>query len=330
MSRFYHHPLALLAAFTAATVTAGAIGSLAAGGHRIFFPALIVAALHAILLGLPLYLKLAPRMPATLWRAMAAGFVVGALPVLLLSLLIVPNSASIGDVTTARNGMHTAGGLLMIAGFAAAAGLPGSLGGLVFWVILKMTGGGDAVGEDPAGGSSRQAKPFLAVVIMAATIGAATGLVVATTPAPDTTCHNVFRDGRKSIDPEARLTLTVPMSDWRALAEIARAFAGDYGWSITEDVRPDEDFPWFQISLCNSQGTRIFLSRAFEDEISMAVSQPQGGLSWQSPMADLVDRLDRRWPGQIEFRGRTGEAVQAPSWYEREPKPLPPPPAPPS
>jgi hypothetical protein len=120
---------ALVAAFAAiGSLTAAGLVLLAASPRSVggigeilvfaFFLGVPLAALHALGLGLPLYLLLRRRWALTPARAALGGFAVATVPWLLLAL---------GSGAPA---LEAAGAL----GFA---GLPGAIGGLVFWSLLR-------------------------------------------------------------------------------------------------------------------------------------------------------------------------------------------------
>jgi hypothetical protein len=94
------------------------MGVLALLGLILVF-ALPVAAAHALLLGLPLYLLLRLRWPLRWWSAALGGFAVAVIPVSLLSL-------------------PAGGGISLAAmGELATLGWCGLAGGLAFWVVLR-------------------------------------------------------------------------------------------------------------------------------------------------------------------------------------------------
>ncbi|WP_394727214.1 hypothetical protein [Altererythrobacter sp. GH1-8] len=99
----------------------------------------------------------------------------------------------------------------------------------------------------------------------------------------DSTCHNVILQGETSISARESLEFEVAMQDWRELEAIAKDFADDHGLSFRSDVRPSYDFPWFQLSMCNSDGTVIDINRIGIENglMSLAVYQSNDDVNWR-------------------------------------------------
>ncbi|HEX8302955.1 hypothetical protein [Sphingomonas sp.] len=118
------------------------IGPIALGLAAIaFVVAVPIAAAHALLLGLPLYLLLRGRLPLTRGWAAAFGFMIGAVPMTLrlYSLFGLPRDLLFAEPwSLARDG-----------GAGLACGVAGAVGGLFFRTLLLWleTGGSDAVRE---------------------------------------------------------------------------------------------------------------------------------------------------------------------------------------
>lgn len=325
-------PIVVIAAFSVATVTAAAVGSALMMSISVMAAALVVAGLHSAILGVPCYLMLSRRLRPSAWAITATGYLIAALPIALLGLLGTPDFASVGGIPTIVNGTRTATGWFELLRFGLIAGIPGAVGGLAFWLVLKTCSASSAT----KGVRQKRGLP-IAMIALASVLGV--GLSQTPQLAIDRTCHNPLRSGGTSISSEVNLTLAIPMEDWIHLSSIVRDFAADHEWNLREDVRPDRDFPWFQVSACEETGTNIFLNKAFEGQIEVSVYQPQGGLSWRGPMADLVSRLNKAWPGKLALKDQDGAPAPPQAWYSdaleaspvRPPRPSPPPsPAPPS
>jgi hypothetical protein len=228
------------------------------------------------------------------WQNIAiAGFVVGAIfpAVFGLPMLTQPTDYFAG-----------------IGGF----GVAGIVGAMIVWLLIRWLQNSGLIAV--AGVS-------LLVVVGAAAMWAVPWALM------DRSCHNPLRDGGRSIGSVAGFDLRLPMSEWRAVEAEVERFADESDWEIRADVRPDYDFPWFQISMCSEAGTNILVLAVAPDKNQLAVSvfQPQGGESWQAPLKRLQDRLERRWPARIGYDENTPRLPWVPSSPQPSNASLPPP-----
>jgi hypothetical protein len=245
------------------------------------------------------------RDKATWWRVGLGGFATGALVPGLLVLVAIPDYASSAGVATVIEGRYTFTGwaqnLVFVGGF----GLLGVVGAifartLILWL---MKGGAGA--------------KFAVSALIAISV-AAMWLVPAA--AEDRSCHNPLRDGRDSISPVAGFNLHVSLGEWSAVQDELDLFANVHRWQRQADVRPDQGFPWFQVSLCREPGTNIFITKGMEaDDLSIFVFQPQGGDSWEAPLRRLQEHLERRWPGRTSYGYGPG-ASPRPPWAPPSPE----------
>jgi hypothetical protein len=139
--------------FFAAILAAAAAPALAALQPLLLIASLPVAALHAVLLGLPLYMVLSRRREPGLALSAAAGFVTGMLPVLALELIVWP--PPLGDIGAllggAESGRELSAGLERWAQWLAAPvffGGCGAVGGAAFWLVAIRRVTGPRYGED--------------------------------------------------------------------------------------------------------------------------------------------------------------------------------------
>lgn len=311
----------LLVIGSSLVVAAGAAAALltfAFGDIRMFPFIFVVTLVIGAVIGLPLFFLIRSRGQANWRTAVITGFfVVAVVPAVLL---IVPGAdqASTGGVPTVVDGSYTAFGWLqnlVVVGFF---GCAGSLGGLFFWRIVR---GGPALLMDDFAEKADPPKTLSGKGITAlasaaaALIGAAVAIPAIT---KDRSCHNTLRDGRNSIGPEAKFELKVSSREWSSVAHEVEAFGRAGGWSILSDVRPDESFKWFQLSLCREPGTNIAVDRLNSRTVSFGVYQPQGGSSWKAPFTELYRRIRDRWPDRIEFTGDVGERIDPPAWVPEQ------------
>jgi hypothetical protein len=114
-------------------------------GHnvRVLPIAFLVTLGHAVILGVPAALLFRYEQWTGLVGTMAAGFLIGAIPVGILDWPMQPGSgftSSSGGVPTSVDGMPTWAGWLEYLELAGGFGLLGALGALAFWLTLKAGG----------------------------------------------------------------------------------------------------------------------------------------------------------------------------------------------
>jgi hypothetical protein len=167
-------------------------------------------------------------------------------------------------------------------------GIAGIAGAMIVWLFVRWLLDGGVIAKAGVG--------LLVVAGVAA-------MWVVPWALMDRSCHNPLRDGGRSIGAVAGFDLGVPLSEWRAVEAEIRSFANEGDWQMRADVRPNYDFPWFQISLCHETGTNILILHGIpsESRLSISVFQPQLGNSWQTSLKRLQDGLERRWPGKISY-----------------------------
>jgi hypothetical protein len=132
--------MTLLMRYAAATVgaalAAAIMAGLLAGQANIVFLAFIIALAHAICIGLPVALLFQRRGWLNIFAALAAGFLIGALPMgLFFAFLPQPDFASVDGVPTAVDRQLTLAGWVGILQSAGMLGLHGALGGLTAWLV---------------------------------------------------------------------------------------------------------------------------------------------------------------------------------------------------
>jgi hypothetical protein len=127
---------AALAPTLALTAIAGPV-SLVTGFSALVF---LIALAHAGLLGLPAAAMAIRGGRDTWFWAVAAGFLIGALPVALLAAVSTPPDFSESKgVVTAINGVRTQAGWLRFALGPLFFGLCGALGGFGAWAVWRLT-----------------------------------------------------------------------------------------------------------------------------------------------------------------------------------------------
>jgi hypothetical protein len=97
-----------------------------------------IALFHAFVFGLPIYMRLRRRWRLRWWSAMLGGFLVGGLPLILLSLPALLSAPVLPDGLPVTLYVPPLWWRLLLA--IVEAGLPGLVGGLTFWLVLRRSG----------------------------------------------------------------------------------------------------------------------------------------------------------------------------------------------
>ena len=96
-----------------------------------------IALFHAFVFGLPIYMSLRRRWRLRWWNATLGGFLVSALPLTLLSLPALLAAPVPDDLPVTLYGPPLWWRLTLAN---VEAGLPGLVGGLTFWLVLRRSG----------------------------------------------------------------------------------------------------------------------------------------------------------------------------------------------
>jgi len=265
----------------------------------------MVAAAHAVLFGLPLFLLVRrKRSQVGIGACALGGLVIAALPfgvLALISMLSVQTASSNGKPTIV-NGVPT---LLFWIEYIRAVGLtawPGLVGGLAFWVAMRS-------------GSRRQS---WTVVSAAALLTC--GVFILPVVVRDKSCHNIFRDGRTSVSPQVHANLQVPAEDWRTLEQ---TFA-DFGRAHALSIRGDEQLrngrsTWRSLDLCNEAGISINLydepwlahvhSPRADEGMTLSISALKPDTDWKPLARHLLGEIETAWPRKTTFRGPSGQIL---------------------
>ena len=282
-----------------------------------------VALGHALVLGLPAVWLGWATGRITLITSIVGGFVVGAIPIGVISWpLLYPDlktSAWSFGVPTMISGAPTLAGWFNYAAGVAFFGAFGAIGGFVFWVVLKWV-------HAPMSRQAVVAKPSRDEgsrgVILAGTAVLFTGLVFAI-PAitKDRTCHNMLRDGRDSIGPQVSMDLPIDVADWTRLTKLFLDFAAARGMSFRDSTqnRPNV-MQAIYLSACGEQVNVTAMQQRWSTTntaipnrgISIGIYEQHDGSDWKQIARDLIAEIELAWPGKLQFRGRDGGVVPMP------------------
>jgi hypothetical protein len=281
---------------------------------RFFTPIFFVVAVVSGVLGVPVYLAARANRNDTPVVAAMMGFIVGAaIPAILIFGGPAADQASSGGTATVINGSYTAAGWLQNFVVIGLFGLVGVGGALAFWKLVGPRALAATEGVAPS-----TPRPARITVLSAVAIGVVTMAFVIPWATADRSCHNPLRDGRTEIAEVASFDLQAGVDQWPDVEREMETFRRSGGWSIRSDVRTDESFRWFQISLCKEPGTNIFIQGMPDgNEVIFGVYQPQGGSGWQTDFRALYDRMNARWPNKISFRDGHGMPIGVPDWARK-------------
>lgn len=283
----------------------------------------IVALLHAVILGLPLFLALRARFSVGIVACALGGFGVGAIGIAILGLLGMfgngSYNASTGGVPTIVNGGPTLAGLLEYALSVGMMGLVGLAGGLTFWLAMRLSG--QPPSRSNAEGTPLGKFPTMSRIVAGAAIISTCAALILPSVVKDTSCHNIFRDGRTSLVPQISADVNLTGDDWPGLAQIFTDFARDHSLSLRNDqqIRRGQ-LMWRNLDLCNENGVSIkILDRPWLDRmpsapaiakgIKLSIFELKAGSGWNPLAHDLLDKFDARWSEKITFRGPNGKAI---------------------
>lgn len=281
--------------------------SLVMGGMREFPLNFAIAGVLAFAVGLPLYLAADSAGKASLVTAALTGFVVGAaIPTLLVLTGPAADTASVGGTATVVDGSYTVVGWLQNLGMILGFGAAGAIGGAAFWAVVHGPGDPAEVGN----------------VRIAILVGAAACVLVAafttTSLTRDRTCHNPGRNGATSISPIAGFTLLAGKDQWPKVEAILEKFQRSNYWAIRRDVRLGNDFPWFQISICEEPGTQIFVSGRLDlggrDEVRFDAYIFANGAEWKEALRSIHNAVKSQQLGELRYERGEEWSAEAPAW----------------
>lgn len=303
--------LVILAAIIVGAGTAAAILTLFTAEIKIFPLAFMFIAIPSAALGIPTYIAFKSAGRANWKTAAAAGFFIGAIiPAVVILFGPRADQASVGDVPTVINGSYTSAGWTQGFTFVAGFGLLGVIGGLLFYFAVSRSRKQTPVETEPNSRATWRGS----ILIVAAMCMVLSAFAVSEV-SKDRSCHNPLRNGGDSIAPVASFDLKVGPDQWRRAERLIHGFGTEGRWDILSNVRPDDDFKWFQMSLCREPGTEIAVQGYAEfGVVSISAFQPQDGDSWRQPFVGLLGRLEEAWPKSVEFQGSTGAKISRPDW----------------
>jgi hypothetical protein len=273
---------------------------------------------HAALLGLPVVLVFRAKHWMRLGPILAGAFLVGTTPGGILALLSMGGtmSASVDGLPTIVNGVPTLVGWKQYGMVVCALGGLGAVGGFIFWLTLKVGSPTADRGEHP----KTSVNPRIAVVLAGIAIAASVVVFAIPSITKDRSCHNLFRDGRQSVEPKISFDLDLTMDDWPAVTSFIKGFSAAHGMSFRESSQSQPDVNVLHLNSCTEEGIVIDAMQPVWTGKGYSPALPGRGLpiwvyalredtNWEKVSRELIAALESRWPGKLRFRDRTGNVV---------------------
>lgn len=278
---------------------------------KIIWLTFVIALVHGIVFGLPLFLLLIKKRWVNSLTCVAGGSLVG------ITFAVLMGAWELGR------------------SLAIAVGL-GALGGLAFWVVLKVTGyfrliaaGTGPRAEAPSTGSTPPR--YLVPSLLVATLALSLAVLVAPffTVAVDRNCQNIsparlvsLLTLRRSLKPEIGLDLIVGDDEWSTLKGAVRSIADDHSLDVHDGSGGHEDWKQFNLSLCDDQGINLLVGAVRTSNVNLQIPTRgfrihiyvRDGTNWKAVARRLYVDLNRKWPGKMEFRDSRGKVIPAPEW----------------
>lgn len=280
----------------------------------------VVALAHALVLGLPGFFLLRSKGRVGIVSCGCAGFLIGAGPfgaLGFLSMLGMQNASS-GGKQTVVNHVPTLAGWIEYASAVGFAGLLGLVGGVTFGGVIRWCGVRSQAANRDQG--VPRTLPWRSPIVCSLAIlltGAVFGLPHFVR---DTSCHNLFRDGRTSIGPQLGADMNLTTDDWTRLRQIFIEFGRANGLAFRGDEQiRDGRLMWRTLGLCNEAGVTIVVtdkpwltdihSPLANRGMELDIFELKQGSNWQPLAHDLLDKLEVRWSGRLTYHGPRGSAI---------------------
>jgi hypothetical protein len=299
----------ILGALVPALIASGALAN-----ARILPIAFMVTLGYTLILGLPVALFYRARRWTRLSATLVGAFLIGAIPFGILTVSVNGIRWIIDDVRTLADWLDYLGSL-------AAFGALGASGGLVFWLTLKSCGvlaASDHEGAAPTPGARRIAAALTALATMASVAVAALPSVTM-----DRSCHNVFRDGRRSVPSSLNIDLDIAMEEWPAVTTVLENFAASHGMLFRDSSSSRPQVKVLGLSACTEQvvidvidqrwASRNYAPLLAGRGVPVWIYDLADGNEWRPLARELVAALDSQWPGKVRFRDGGGRLIPPPA-----------------
>jgi hypothetical protein len=161
-----------------------------------------------------------------------------------------------------------------------------------------------------------------AVLSAAATIAS---VAVAAIPSitMDRSCHNMFRDGRRSVLSSLNIDLDITMDDWPAVTTLLENFGVSHGMLFRNSSSSRPQVKVLGLSACTEQVVITVVDQRWASRnyaplmagrgVPVGIYDLTEGSAWRPLARELVAELDSQWPGRVQFRDGGGRLVPRPA-----------------
>jgi hypothetical protein len=274
---------------------------------------------HALFLGIPMAWVHRAKQWDRLWSAIAGAALIGIAPVGFMTWPFRPwtrGMSSVDGVVTWVDGFPTWAGWLSYLEILAGASALGAIGGLICWLILR------ACGLVPADART-QFKPRLGLLLASLAVAASGSVAALPRLTMDRSCHNVFRDGRRSVSPVVNIDLDIAPADWPALAKLLEQFGLAHQMSFRDlSQSQPSTVDMLYLSLCAEDAPVISVNEQHwlvgelptgDRGVGVVMYDPRGNHDWHPLARDLIAALDGKWSDKVRFRNGEGRLVPMPA-----------------
>ncbi|TVQ35825.1 MAG: hypothetical protein EA370_08975 [Wenzhouxiangella sp.] len=273
---------------------------------------LVIALIHLVPAAI-LYVALAWRNKVTVWACLLSGFLIGMLPIGIVTFPLLDRSSTtnawVGGTQTVVDGVPTLAGWIQYGQMLLFFGAIGVAAGFVFWRL---------VGATPTSNSRSFRLPT--TVLLSVGVVLIGGLLMLPTLIRDRSCHNVLRDGRTSASPVMVIDLSLKRGEWPELKQFFQRFAGmsglDYRGSIDDSGGA---VSVLSLSLCTEPDFTIGVNEQYWHHrgggiipgrgLSIAIFSLDEGFEWKPIAESLILEMNETWPTRVRFRDSGGRLI---------------------
>jgi hypothetical protein len=333
LQRLANHVAAFLFSALAPSLLAAAL----AVSLRLLPISFTIALGHALGLGLPFFAIFKVRHWINIFSCIGCGFVIGALPVGVftwpLAYWSAGGHASIDGIATVVDGVPTAAGWFYYAQSVGFFGLFGALAGLAFWAVLRLTGELSAPVRAVNGAAEvrlHRSGPYITLAVSIAAVLLSSLVLAVPVITKDRTCHNMFRDGRKSVHSQVNMELEIGLADWPKLTTVFEDFGTTHSLSFRNSSRVNPGVvDVLGLSLCSERGANIEAHRQewaaatfkalplARSGVAIGVYELRSKSGWETLAQGLVAELESTWQGKVRFKDGSGRVMPMPEKLRR-------------